>query len=147
MANIVDVLEERLKQYLEEQETKKTWEEWLDLLSNFDCKITFEKPVKIPNRPFNFQTLLAACEEQLIHYPEWQAKFSTPAWLIKQKLDILPNSLGIDENQLPGVAEISALNSELARLIDQVHNVQHRLAHMETISASCNIKVKTNSNS
>ena len=86
MASINDALEERLLQYLLEQETKKTWEDWLQWLVDLDCPLSFEKPLQIPNRPFSFQTWLTACEQQLIPHPEWQARLSTPAWLKRQQI-------------------------------------------------------------
>jgi hypothetical protein len=44
----------------------------------------------------------------------------------------MPKILKSGENQIPGIAEIGALNSELARLIDQIHTVQQRITHLET---------------
>ena len=139
MATIIDALEERLMQYLLEQETKKTWEEWLQWLDDLDCPLTFEKPLKIPNRPFSFQTWLTACEHQLIPHPEWQARLSTPAWLKRQQITVMPKMLKSGENQTPGITEIGGLNSELTRLIDQIHTVQQRLTHLETGSSQKSI--------
>ena len=85
MPNTLDALEERLQQYMLEQETKKTWDGWIQWLAEIDCPITFEKPLQIPNRPFNFQTWLTSCEQQLNQDPEWQARLSTPAWLKRQQ--------------------------------------------------------------
>jgi hypothetical protein len=135
MASIIEALEERLKQYLLEKETKKKWEEWLQWLADLDCPLTFEKPLQIPNRPFSFQTWLTACEQQLSQHPEWQARFSTPDWLKRQQITVMPKMLKSGENQIPGIAEIGGLNSELARLIDQIHTVQQRLTHLETGSS------------
>lgn len=135
MASINDALEERLLQYLLEQETKKTWEDWLQWLVDLDCPLSFEKPLQIPNRPFSFQTWLTACEQQLIQHPEWQARLSTPAWLKRQQITVMPNVLKSGESQIPGIAEIGGLNSELARLIDQIHTVQQRLTHLESGSS------------
>jgi len=135
MASINDALEERLLQYLLEQETKKKWEEWLQWLAELDCQLSFEKPLQIPNQPFSFQTWLKACEQQLIQHPEWQARLSTPGWLKRQQITVMPNVLKSGENQIPGIAEIGGLNSELARLIDQIHTVQQRLTHLESGSS------------
>ena len=135
MASINDALEERLLQYLLEQETKKKWEEWLQWLADLDCPLSFEKPLQIPNQPFSFQTWLKACEQQLIQHPEWQARLSTPGWLKRQQITVMPNVLKSGENQIPGIAEIGGLNSELARLIDQIHTVQQRLTHLESGSS------------
>ena len=135
MASINDALEERLLQYLLEQETKKKWEEWLQWLADLDCPLSFEKPLHIPNKPFSFQTWLKACEQQLIQHPEWQARLSTPGWLKRQQITVMPNVLKSGENQIPGIAEIGGLNSELARLIDQIHTVQQRLTHLESGSS------------
>ena len=66
MTSILELLEGRLIQDLVEQETKKNWEEWIDLFSEIDCPISFEKPLKLPNSRFNFQTLLSLCEQQLL---------------------------------------------------------------------------------
>ena len=135
MASIIDALEERLLKYLLEQETKKKWEEWLQWLADLDCQLSFEKPLQIPNQPFSFQTWLKACEQQLIQHPEWQARLSTPGWLKRQQITVMPNVLKSGENQIPGIAEIGGLNSELARLIDQIHTVQQRLTHLESGSS------------
>ena len=135
MASINDALEERLLQYLLEQETKKRWEEWLQWLAEIDCPLSIEKPLQIPNRPFSFQTWLKACEQQLIQHPEWQARLSTPGWLKRQQITVMPNVLKSGENQIPVIAEIGGLNSELARLIDQIHTVQQRLTHLESGSS------------
>ena len=131
MASIKDALEERLLQYLLEQETKKKWEEWLLWLAELDCPLSFEKPLNIPNQPFSFQTWLKACEQQIIQHPEWQARFSTPGWLKRQQITVMPNVLKSGENQIPGIVEIGGLNSVLARLIDQIHTVQQHLTHLE----------------
>ena len=112
MASITDTLEERLLQQLLEQETKKSWEEWLQWLSDLDCHISFEKPIQIPNRPFSFQTWLVACEKQLTQHPDWQARFSTPEWLIRQQIKVIPKILKRGETRLPGIAEIGGLNLE-----------------------------------
>ena len=135
MASIIEALEERLQQYLLEKETKKKWEEWLQWLADLDCPLTFEKPLQIPNRPFSFQTWLTACEQQLSQHPEWQARFSTPDWLKRQQITVMPKMLKSGENQIPRIAEIGGLNSELARLIDQIHTVQQRLTHLESGSS------------
>ena len=135
MASINDALEERLLEYLLEQETKKKWEEWLQWLADLDCPLSFEKPLQIPNQPFSFQTWLKACEQQLIQHPEWQARLSTPGWLKRQQITVMPNVLKSGEKQIPGIAEIGGLNSELARLIDQIHTVQMRLTHLESGSS------------
>ena len=140
MASIIDALEERLLQYLLEQETKKTWEEWLQWLADLDCPLTFEKPPHVPNRPFSFQTWLAACEQQLISNQEWQARLSTPAWLKRQQITVMPIMLKRGDSQIPGIAEIGGLNSEMARLIDQIHTVQQRLIHLEKGSSQSSKK-------
>jgi len=133
MASIIGVLEERLLKNLLVQETKKSWDEWIQWLVDLDCTLTFEKPINIPNRPFSFQTWLAACEKQLINHPDWQARFSTPEWLIRQRVTIIPNILKrADNNFTPGIEEIGGLNLELTRLIDQIHNVQQLVTHLET---------------
>ena len=54
MSSIIDALEERLLQFLLKQETKKTWEDWLQWLADLDCPLEFEEPLQIPNRPFSF---------------------------------------------------------------------------------------------
>ena len=135
MASINDALEERLLQYLLEQETKKKWEEWLQWLADLDCPLSFEKPLQIPNHPFSFQTWLKSCEQQIIQHPEWQARLSTPDWLKSQQITIMPNVIKSRENKIKRIAEINGLNSELARLIDQIHTVQQRLTHLESGSS------------
>jgi hypothetical protein len=39
------------------------------------------------------------------------------------------------ENKTPGITEISGLQTELTRMIDQIHTVQQRIANLETGSA------------
>ena len=136
MVSIVELLEERLIQNLLEQETKKNWEEWLQWLSDLDCPLSFEKPINIPNRRFSFQTWISFCEEQLIQFPDWQARLSTPAWIIRQQVNIIPKILKRLENQSYGIDEISGLNLELTRLIDQIHNVQQLMLNLESGSFS-----------
>ena len=104
-------------------------------MADLDCPLSFEKPLQIPNQPLSFQTWLKACEQQLIQHPEWQARLSTPGWLKRQQITVMPNVLKSGENQIPGIAEIGGLNSELARLIDQIHTVQQRLTHLESGSS------------
>ena len=140
MTSIVDLLEGRLIQDLTEQETKKNWEEWIDLLSVIDCPISFEKPLNLKNSRFNFQTLISLCEQQLIKFPDWQTRFSSPSWLIRQKIFVIPRILKKFENQVLHIEEIGGLNLELTRLIDQIHNVQKIITNLET--GTSNIKSK-----
>ena len=93
MESIIDALEERFLQYLLEQETKKNWEEWLQWLKDLDCPLTFEKPIDIPNQRFSFQTWLSHCEKQLIKFPDWQARLSTPAWLLRHQIYVIPKNI------------------------------------------------------
>jgi len=132
MSSILDTLEERLLRFLLEQETKKTWEDWLQWLADLDCPLEFEKPLQIPNRPFSFQTLLDSCEQQLRQHPDWQARLTTPAWLKRQQIAVIPKVLKGGENKTPGITEISGLQTELTRMIDQIHTVQHRIVNLET---------------
>jgi len=133
MSSILNTLEERLLQFLLENETKKTWEDWLQCMADLDCPIEFEKPIKIPNSPFSFQTWLDACEKQLSRHPEWQAKLSTPAWLKRQQITVIPKVLKHRENKTPGIAEIGGLQTELTRMIDQIHTVQQHIANLDTV--------------
>ena len=41
MPNMLEALEERLQQYMLEQETKKTWDGWIQWLAEIECPITF----------------------------------------------------------------------------------------------------------
>ena len=132
MPNILDALEERLQQFLLEQETKKTWDDWIKWLAEIDCPIKFEKPLQIPNRPFSFQTWLASCENQLNHFPEWQARLSTPAWLKRQQITVLPNFVHSGGKKALEATELSGLQAELTRMVDQIHTVQQRISYLET---------------
>ena len=132
MPNMLDALEERLQQYMLEQETKKTWDGWIQWLAEIDCPITFEKPLQIPNRPFSFQTWLTSCEDQLNQYPEWQARLSTPAWLKRQQITVFPNIFKSGDKKALEATELSGLQAELTRMIDQIHTVQQRISHLET---------------
>ena len=132
MPNMLDALEERLQQYMLEQETKKTWDGWIQWLAEIDCPITFEKPLQIPNRPFSFQTWLTSCEQQLDQYPEWQARLSTPAWLKRQQITVFPNFVQGGDKKALEATELSGLQAELTRMVDQIHTVQQRISHLET---------------
>ena len=132
MPNMLDALEERLQQYMLEQETKKTWDGWIQWLAEIDCPITFEKPLQIPNRPFSFQTWLASCEQQLNQHPEWQARLSTPAWLKRQQITVLPKFIQSGDKKALEATELSGLQAELTRMVDQIHTVQQRISHLET---------------
>ena len=132
MPNMLDALEERLQQYMLEQETKKTWDGWIQWLAEIDCPITFEKPLQIPNRPFSFQTWLASCEQQLNQHPEWQARLSTPAWLKRQQITVLPKFIQSGDTKALEATELSGLQAELTRMVDQIHTVQQRISHLET---------------
>ena len=129
---MLDALEERLQQFLLEQETKKTWDDWIKWLAEIDCPIKFEKPLQIPNRPFSFQTWLASCEKQLNHFPEWQARLSTPAWLKRQQITVLPNFVHSGGKKALEATELSGLQAELTRMVDQIHTVQQRISYLET---------------
>lgn len=131
MPNMLDALEERLQQYMLEQETKKTWDGWIQWLDEIECPITFEKPLQIPNRPFSFQTWLTSCEEQLIQYPEWQARLTTPAWLKRQQINVFPNFIQSVDKKTLQTTELIGLQAELTRMIDQIHTVQQRISHIE----------------
>ena len=132
MPNVLDALEERLQQFLLEQETKKTWDDWIKWLAEIDCPIKFEKPLQIPNRPFSFQTWLASCEKQLNNFPEWQARLSTPAWLKRQQITVLPNVVHSGGKRALEATELSGLQAELTRMVDQIHTVQQRISYLET---------------
>ena len=132
MPNVLDALEERLQKFLLEQETKKTWDDWIKWLAEIDCPIKFEKPLQIPNRPFSFQTWLASCEKQLNHFPEWQARLSTPAWLKRQQITVLPNFVHSGGKRALEATELSGLQAELTRMVDQIHTVQQRISYLET---------------
>ena len=131
MSSILDTLEERLLQFLLEQETKKTWEDWLQWMADLDCPLEFEKPHQIPNRPFSFQIWFEACEQQISQHPEWHARLNTPAWLKRQNITVLPKVLKSRQNKTPGITEIGGLQTELTRMIDQIHTVQQRIANLD----------------
>ena len=135
MPNILKALEERLQKYMLEQETKKTWDGWLLWLTEIECPISFDKPIQIPNRPFNFQIWLASCEKQLNENPEWQAKLTTPAWIKRHQINISPNFLQSGNKNALEATELSALQAELTRMVDQIHSVQQRIANLETGSS------------
>ena len=132
MPNSLNALEERLQQFLLEQETKKTWDDWIKWLAEIDCPIKFEKPLQIPNRPFSFQTWLTSCEQQLNYHPEWQARLSTPAWLKRQQITVLPNLVNSGGKGALEATELSGLQAELTRMVDQIHTVQQRISYLET---------------
>ena len=138
MSGILEALEERLLQFLLEHETKKTWEEWLQWLDDLDCPLKFEKPHQIPNRPFSFQTWLTACDRQLSQHPDWQARLSTPAWLKRQQITIVPRMLKSGENPSPAIAEIGGLS---------ISRIKRRLKNLGRGIESDFVLIKSYSNS
>ena len=73
--------------------------------------------------------------QQLNQHPDWQARLTTPVWLKRQQITVIPKVLKVGETKTPGITEISGLQTELTRMIDQIHTVQQRIANLETGSA------------
>ena len=140
MPNTLEALENKLQKFMLEQETKKTWDGWIKWLAEIDCPITFEKPMQIPNLPFSYQTWLASCENQLNQHPEWQARFCTPAWLKRQKITVLPNFIHSGDKKTLEATELSGLQTELTRMVDQIHTVQQRISNLETGISNSSLK-------
>ena len=140
MPNMLETLEARLQKSLLEQETKKTWDGWLLWLAEIDCPILFEKPSQIPNRPFSFQTWLASCENQLKEHPEWQAKLTTPDWIKRQHINVIPSFLQSGNKKTLEATELSAFQAELTRMVDQIHTVQQRVANLVTGSSNPSVQ-------
>ncbi len=134
MESILETLDDKLQQYWLEQETKKTWEEWMQWLQDLDCPLNLDRPLDIPDRPFSFRTMFTASEPQLRQHSDWMTRLTTPTWLRRQQIVIMPNLLKRGNVVSPAVAEVSALQVELTRLIDQIHMVQQRMGHLEASS-------------
>jgi hypothetical protein len=133
MGRILNTLEEQLKNQLSEGETLKTWGEWQSWLQAQGCPFELNRPSHLPQeRPLSYQKFLEASESQLNHHPEWQARLCTPSWLQKQRIKLVPKELKKSSASLAEGLDLDSLQTELTRLVDQIHNVQQQMGHLES---------------
>ncbi len=131
MGKILSTLEEQLKNQWLEGETLKIWEDWRGWLQDRGCPYQLQRPPHLPdNRPFNYQTFLKACESQMVSHPEWQARLCTPSWLQRHHIKLVPEALKKKTGGGPGV-DLTTLQADLTRLVDQIHSIQQQMGHLE----------------
>ena len=136
MGKILNTLETQLKDLLLEGETLKTWPEWCRWLESQGCPFQLKRPVHLPeDHMMNYQTMLGACESQMTSHPEWQARLCTPSWLQRQRIKLVPSVLK-KGGRVPEGNDLKALNTELSRLVDQIHSLQDEMENLEPSSAS-----------
>ena len=78
-------------------------------------------------RPLNYQKFLEASEIQMKQHPEWQARLCTPSWLQKQRIKLVPKELKKKPSPTAEGLDLDSLQTELTRLVDQIHNVQQQM--------------------
>ena len=133
MGRILNTLEEQLINQLAEGETLKTWAEWQNWLNTQGCPFELYPPSHLSlERPFNYQKFLEASEIQMKQHPEWQARLCTPSWLQKQRIKLVPKELKKKPSPTAEGLDLDSLQTELTRLVDQIHNVQQQMGHLES---------------
>ena len=65
-------------------------------------------------------------------HPEWQARLCTPSWLQKQRIKLVPKELKKKPSPTAEGLDLDSLQTELTRLVDQIHNVQQQMRHLES---------------
>lgn len=133
MGRILKTLEEQLKNQVTEGESLKTWGEWQSWLNNQGCHMELTHPLNLSKeRPINYQKFLEVTESQLNLAPEWQAKLCTPSWVQRHRIKLVPKELKkVSSSQTEGL-DLDSLQTELTRLVDQIHMVQQQMGHLET---------------
>ena len=133
MGRILNTLEEQLINQLAEGETLKTWAEWQNWLNTQGCPFELNPPSHLSlERPLNYQKFLEASEIQMKQHPEWQARLCTPSWLQKQRIKLVPKELKKKPSPTAEGLDLNSLQTELTRLVDQIHNVQQQMGHLES---------------
>ena len=133
MGRILNTLEEQLINQLAEGETLKTWAEWQNWLNTQGCPFELHPPSHLSlERPLNYQKFLEASEIQMKQHPEWQARLCTPSWLQKQRIKLVPKELKKKPSTTVEGLDLDSLQTELTRLVDQIHNVQQQMGHLES---------------
>ena len=133
MGRILNTLEEQLKKQITEGETRKTWREWQSWLNNQGCPMELTHPLNLSQeRPISYQKFLEVTESQLNLAPEWQAKLCTPSWVQRHRIKLVPKEFKkVSASQIEGL-DLDSLQTELTRLVDQIHTVQQQMGHLET---------------
>ena len=133
MGRILNTLEEQLINQLAEGETLKTWAEWQNWLNTQGCPFELNPPSHLSlERPLNYQKFLEASEIQMKQHPEWQARLCTPSWLQKQRIKLVPKELKKKPSPTAEGLDLDSLQTELTRLVDQIHNVQQQMGYLES---------------
>lgn len=128
-SNLLQRLEQQLQRHWVSQETRRTWAEWNQWISAAGCEVapplpaTLDASSKVP-----YQFWLEHAEPVLDAHPDWLSRLGSPAWLQRHQVQVTPQQLkegpgsgGLDSQDL------NSLQTELARLVDQIHVVQQQL--------------------
>jgi hypothetical protein len=130
MGTLVKRLDEQLKRYLLEHETVHTWKEWAGWVKQAGCEIALPRPETLSeSKRLNYMEWLRYSEAAFEPYPDWAMRLSNPNWLARFDLKIAPEVLrekGTSSSAAPHV-DMGHLQTELARLIDQIHVVQQQI--------------------
>jgi len=112
-------LEDRLHEFWQQKETRKTWDEWTQWLANVGCELVFSQPFDLPpDKRISYAAWLGYCESVLVHYPAWFGKLNSPGWLYSQRITVLaspPSAEGDDAS-----AHIQSLQEEVLRLSEEL---------------------------
>ena len=132
MGRILKTLEEQLKNQVTEGESLKTWGEWQSWLNNQGYSMELSHPLNISQeRPISYQKFIEVTESQLNLAPEWQAKLCTPSWVQRHRIKLVPKELKkVSASQTEGL-DLDSLQTELTRLVDQIHTIQKQMGHLE----------------
>lgn len=128
-SNLLQRLEQQLQRHWVSQETRRTWAEWNQWLAAAGCEVapplpgTLDASSKVP-----YQFWLEHAESVLDPHLDWLSRLGSPAWLQRHQVQVVPRQL--KENSGSGgwdSLDLHSLQTELARLVDQIHVVQQQL--------------------
>lgn len=137
-SNLLQRLEQQLQRHWVSQETRRTWAEWNQWLATAGCELappppgTLDASSKVP-----YQFWLEHAESVLEPHPDWLSRLGSPAWLQRHQVQIVPKQL--KENSGSGgldSLDLNSLQTELARLVDQIHVVQQQLRGTSPLTPS-----------
>ena len=128
-SSLLQRLEQQLQRHWVSQETRRTWAEWNQWLATAGCELapplpeTLDAGTKVP-----YQFWLEHAESVLDPHPDWLARLGSPTWLQRHQVHAIPKQLN-ESSGLGGLdsQDLNSLQTELARLVDQIHVVQQQL--------------------
>jgi hypothetical protein len=144
---LLDMLEKRLLEHLRRQESRKTWQQWMEWLQTVGCPIQLPRPEKVsPVEQLNFQRFVLYCESALARHNDWQTKFSTPGWLQSHQLVVIPQALFAEnapasspkapvqadpDVQYVTEADLAGTQQAMLRLAEEVDRLRTRMEQLE----------------